>query len=93
VWEGSVERNCEPMNKNPGHAASGMSLVMPPPGLCRVPWRADTTTYGRSGGSRFRVNRFVGIIKGPQGRRAMGQEAYIESARGHLHWHARVRVP
>ena len=26
-----------------GHADIAFGLIMPPPGLCRVPWRADTT--------------------------------------------------
>ena len=68
-----------------GHSNCALGEVMPTPGLCRVPWRAGITTNGRE--DRVRVNQFVGIIKGSQGRRAMGQEAYIESARCHLHWH------
>jgi len=32
-----------PFDNNLTHAASGMSQVMPTPGLCRVPRRADTT--------------------------------------------------
>ena len=66
-----------------------LANIMPTPGLCRVPWRDAI----QSGGSRFLGNRFVGIIKGSQGRRAVDQVAGIESALGHLHWHGRVRVP
>ena len=69
-----VDNGALPIDNNPAHAASGMSWVMPTPGLCRVPWCEDTRCR-TAGGSRFRSNQLVGIIKGPQGRRATGREA------------------
>ena len=60
----------------PHHEGSDRVLaqIMPTPGLCRVPLCEDTRCR-KAGGARFRSKQFVGIIKGPQGRRAMGREA------------------
>ena len=63
-----------PIDNNHLHTASGMSRIMPTPGLCRIPWCEDTRCR-TAGGSRFRGEQFVGIIKGSQGRRVMGREA------------------